>query len=180
MGKKKKHDEIILIVENAIVNEEAVKGSSKAPLNVVDATINGFKKPEIFQLFAFLVAYEESGIGKYKKSTKILIQEHPELRDLAENFKLVKYHKANNDFMQVLDFNQLNNEVYLTKSRGNLQLSLLAHLRNAIAHGNVMEHNHKVLITDYPKNRPADFSARGCMNFEVINEFTKTIKKIEL
>lgn len=180
MVKKKKHEEIVSIAKSAIVNEERVKENADVFKNVMDTTINGFKEPEIFRLYAFLVAYEESGIGKHRKSTKRLLQEHPELKELEENFKLVKYHKANNDFMQVLEFKKLRNKVYLTKSRGNLQLALLAHLRNAIAHGNVVEHCKKVLVTDHPIARPTDFSARGCLDIEVINEFTKTIKKIEL
>ena len=177
---KKKHEEIISIEKNAIEDEEAVKSNLNLLPNATDTTINGIKAHEIFQLYAFLVAYEESGIGQNKKSTKKLLQEHPELIGLIDNFKLVKYHQANNDFMQVLDFKQLRNEIYLTKNKGNLQLSLLAHLRNAVAHGNVVKYNQKVLITDYPKNRPVDFSARGCLDIEIINEFTKTLKKIEL
>ena len=46
--------------------------------------INGFEENQIFQLYAYLVAYEESGIEKYK-STKALLNEHPELSNRQQN-----------------------------------------------------------------------------------------------
>ena len=142
--------------------------------------INGFDENGIFKLYAYLSAYEDSGIGRHKGSTKKLLEKHPELSELEECFKLAKYHKAKYEEMKVLDFKKLNNEVYLTCNKANLQLSLLAHLRNAIAHGSVVEHNGKVLVTDFHKDHPVVFTARGCVSFEVIEELTNVINKIEL
>lgn len=142
--------------------------------------INGFDEKGIFKLYAYLSAYEDSGIGRHKSSTKKLLEKHPELSELKECFKLVKYRKANYEEMKVLDFKKLNNEVFLTCNRANLQLSLLAHLRNAIAHGSVAEHNGKVLVTDFHKDRPVDFTARGRVDFEIIEKFTVIINRIEL
>ena len=168
MGKKK------VLETNLTPNDRAKTGKDHAE------PIKGFGKTEIYQLYDFLVAYEDSGIGRDKNSTKKLLQIHPELSGLLENFKKVQYHKSNNEEMQSLRFKELRNEIFLTKNKANLQLSFLAHLRNAIAHGHVIEHNKKVLVTDFQVKRPVNFSARGCIDLEVINEFTSTLKNIEL
>lgn len=146
----------------------------------MNKTINGFDETGIFKLYAYLSAYEDSGIGRHDGSTKKLLEKHPELSELEECFKLVKYHKAKCKEMKILDFKKLNNEVYLTCSKANLQLSLLAHLRNAIAHGSVVGHNGKVLVTDFHKDHPVDFTARGRVDFEIVEKFTEIINKIEL
>lgn len=82
--------------------------------------------------------------------------------------------------MKTIDLKMLNNEVYLTRNKTNLRLSLLAHIRNAIAHGNVVEHDKKVLITDYSKSNTASFSARGSIDIDVIKKNTIILKRIEL
>ena len=43
--------------------------------------------------------------------------------------------------MEPVNFKAINNEIFLTRNKGDLSLSFLAHLQNAIAHGNAMEHN---------------------------------------
>lgn len=142
--------------------------------------LNGFEKSQIFKLYAFLVAYEESGIQNYR-STKALLIEHPELAELEKIMNVVRCIKSNAEVMKGVDFKALNNEIYFTKRKNNL-FSFLSHLRNSIAHGNVVEHEGKVLITDCadPKRTPIDFTARGRVDFQVIEEFTNTINKIEL
>ena len=141
--------------------------------------INGFEENQIFQLYAYLVAYEESGIEKYK-STKALLNEHPELSNIGQAAKPVIRHGASNQDMKVIDFKVLTNEIYLTKNKGNLLLSFLAHIRNSIAHGNVVEYKGRVLVTDFAnlKYNPVDFNARGCIDFDVIINITKTLKQI--
>jgi len=141
--------------------------------------INGFEESQVFQLYAYLVAYEESGIEKYE-STKALINEHPELANIGQAAKPVICHKSINQKMKEIDFKVLTNEIYLTKNKGNLLLSFLAHLRNSIAHGNTVEHQGRVLVTDFvnPKYNPIDFTARGCIDFDVINRITKTLMQI--
>ena len=143
--------------------------------------INGFREPQIFQLYDFLVAYEDSGIRKYK-STKKMLEEHPELFELNEQIKYVECKKSDAIEMKDIDFKQFHNKIYFTKCKGNNLLSFLAHLRNTIAHGCAVEHNGNVLITNFanPIYRPIDFSARGCIDFSVIRNFTDILKKIEL
>lgn len=145
----------------------------------MEQVINGFDKEGIFKLYAFLNAYEKAGIGKFK-STKKMLTEHPELGEISDLFKLVNSHKKGNEFMKSVDPKQLRNEVFMTKNKGNLQLSLLAHLRNAIAHANVEENNQKVLITDYSQRHSASFSAIGSVDIEVIEQFTIILNKIKL
>lgn len=143
--------------------------------------INGFNENQIFQLYAYLVAYEESGIEKYE-STKALLNEHPELAIIGQTAKPVICHKSSNQDMKEIDFKVLTNEIYLTKNKGNLLLSFLAHLRNSIAHGNIEDHEGRVWVTDYanPQYNPVDFTARGCIDFDVINSITKALKQIVL
>lgn len=143
--------------------------------------INKFNKTQIFQLYAYLVAYENSGIEQYE-STKTMLNEHPELSDLKKVVESVKCHKANAQEMKKLDFKSLTNEIYQTKNKQNNILSFLAHLRNSIAHGCAIGFDGKVLITDFgnPRYNPIDFTARGCVEFAIINQITSILNKIEL
>ena len=143
--------------------------------------INKFDKDQIFQLYAYLVAYEEGGFSKYK-STKVLLEEHPELTGIQKIERLVNYKKATDSEMKVAEFHAFNNKILMTKSKGNLLLSFLAHLRNSIAHGNSVEYTGKILITDFanPRYRPTDFTARGCIDFSVIQGITNILKRIDL
>lgn len=143
--------------------------------------INGFNERQIFQLYDFLVSYEDSGIQQYK-STKALIAEHPELSDIDQILKSVEKRQSNHSNMVGIDFKALNNHIYLTKNKGNLSLSFLAHLRNSIAHGSAVEFEGKILITDYenPKYHPTNFTARGCIDFTIINNITNFLKCIIL
>ena len=51
--------------------------------------INGLNANQVFQLYDYLVIYEESGIQDYK-STQKLLKEHPELSKLTTlNNKIV-------------------------------------------------------------------------------------------
>lgn len=143
--------------------------------------INGFNENQILHLYAYLVAYEESGIEKYK-SMKALLNEHPELSNIEQAGKTVTCCKAKPYEMKDIDFKALTNKVYITKDKGNLLLSFFAHLRNSIAHGYAVEHQGRVLITDYanPKYNPVDFTARGCVEFDIINRIIDLLKQINL
>lgn len=143
--------------------------------------INGFKQNEIFMLYEYLVAYEDSGIENYNRN-KALFKEHPELTGLANTIKSVTCHKSNAQEMKEIDFKELLNEIYFTKNKGSNLLSFLSHLRNSIAHGAMVEHKGNVLITDFanPKYRPTDFTARGCVEKDIIIEFTKILNNIVL
>ncbi len=147
----------------------------------VKNSINGFTKNQIFQLYDYLVAYEDSGIEKYK-SVKALKSEHPELSLIEQVLIPIARYSAKPDEMKDLDFKSLRNEVYMTNNKGNLLLSLLAHLRNSIAHGDAVEQKGNVLITDFanPKYNPIDFTARGCVELSIINNITSFLKQIVL
>lgn len=144
-------------------------------------TINGFEKEQVFQLYSYLVAYEESGIQNYK-STTALLRDHPELSDLKTQINAVKCRVSNSEDMKIVDFKKLHNEIYFTREKGNLLLSFLAHLRNAIAHGTVVKHGNSILITDFanPRFRPIDFTARGCVDIEIVNGFTRILSSVVL
>ena len=143
--------------------------------------INGFNEKQIFQLYAYLVAYEEDGIEKYK-STKAMLEEHPELSKIDKIVKPVIRHHVKSEELTNINFKELHNEVYQTNNKGNLLLSFLAHLRNSIAHGDAVEYQENVLITDFEplKYHPINFTARGCIEFDIITKITEILKKINL
>ncbi|MBR1902572.1 MAG: hypothetical protein IJ826_06320 [Bacteroidaceae bacterium] len=145
------------------------------------SNINGFNESQIFQLYAYVVAYEDSGIVRYE-STKAMLKEHPELSEVEKVVRMVRLRNAKYETMKDVDFKTLQNEVYHTKSKGNMLLSFLAHLRNSIAHGGAVEYQGSVLITDFepPKYHPVYFTARGCVTFSTINDITKILKNIIL
>jgi hypothetical protein len=141
--------------------------------------INGFNPEEIFQLYAFVEAYETAGIKSYNKQT-CLFQEHPELKGLLLVSKNVKCHKSCSEAMKSLDFKAMDEEIYFIKNKQSNLLSLLKHLRNSIAHACAVKHENKVLITDFKVTRPVDFSARGRVSFDIINQFTQVLNKVVL
>ncbi len=142
--------------------------------------INGFDEKQVFEMYNYLLAYEDCGIIKYK-STKALLLDHPELSELETVTGIIKCRKSNAYEMKGIDFKSLKNEIYFTKKYNNL-LSLLNHLRNSIAHCGVVEHNGSVLITDYanPRFLPVDFTARGCIELNTIKTITMILKKVKL
>ena len=143
-------------------------------------SINGLEEKQVFLLFNYLVAYEHSGIAVFK-STKKLLEAHPELSDLEQAIKPVTCHSSNAREMESINLNSLN-EIYFTINKGNHLLSFLSHLRNSIAHGYVRGYNGNALITDFanPKYHPIDFTARGYIHFEIITKITKILERIEL
>lgn len=146
----------------------------------MEKKVNGFNKSQIFQLYEYIVAYEELGIFSFK-STKAMLSQYPGLADITELQKQWKCHKAKAMEMKFVNFKELKNEIYMTVRRNQL-LSFLTHLRNAIAHGCVVEHQGKILITDFedPKRHPVAFTARGCVTMDIVNNLTKLFKSIEL
>ena len=141
--------------------------------------INGFNSEEVFQLYAFVEAYEVAGIKSYQTQTR-LFKEHPELQDVLLVMKKVKCHYSNSEKMKSYDIKGMDEEIYFTKYQRGKLLPLLYHLRNSIAHACAVRDGTKVLITDYKVSRPVDFSARGRISLETINEFTCILKKIRL
>ena len=141
--------------------------------------INGFNSEEVFQLYAFVEAYEAAGIKSYQTQTRLL-KEHPELQDVLLVMKRVKCHFSNSEKMKSYDIKGLDEEIYFTEYQTGQLLSLLYHLRNSIAHACAFKHKTKVLITDFKVSRPDDFSARGRISLETINDFTCILKKIIL
>ena len=141
--------------------------------------INGFNLEDVFQLYAFIEAYEVAGIKSYQTQTR-LFKEHPELQDVLLVMKKVKCHYSNSEEMKSYDIKRMEEEIYLTEYQTGQLLSLLYHLRNSIAHACAVKHGTKVLITDYKVSKPVDFSARGRIALETINEFTSILKKIRL
>ena len=71
--------------------------------------INGFNEKQIFQLYAYLVAYEEAGIEKYN-STKAMLEEHPELLKIDKIVKPVIRHHVKSEELTNINFNELHNE----------------------------------------------------------------------
>lgn len=144
-------------------------------------SINGFTEHQIFQLYAYIVAYEDGGIQNYK-STKVLLEDHPELNEIIQTYNWVSYKKATLPEIKNADFKNFENKILMTKCKNNLLLSFLAHLRNSIAHGNAVEFNGKVLITNFanPRFCPTCITARGSIELPVFIKLTKILNKIKL
>lgn len=141
--------------------------------------INGFCAEEVFQLYAFVDAYETIGIKSYQTQTS-LFRTHPELTDLLLVLAKVKCHYAKPVDMKTIDFKNLENEIYFTEYQIGYLLSLLYHIRNSIAHACIVKSADAALITDFKVYRPVDFSARGNISLNIINEFTEILKKVKL
>lgn len=145
----------------------------------MEQSINGFTPQEVFLLYAFVESYETAGIKSYKTQTS-LFKEHPELKELTLVLNKAKCHYSNSEEMKSIDIKTMNNEIYYTEYQIGHLLSLLYHLRNSIDHACAIKHGTKTLITDFKVKRPTEFSARGRISLDIINEFTHILKKIHL
>lgn len=146
-----------------------------------DNMINGLNESQISQLFAYLVAYESSGICVYK-STKKLIKDHPELKEMEATFQSIQCHKADTKKMDECNLSLLTNEVFQSINKNNHLLSFLSHLRNSIAHGYIGGGDGYIHIIDFanPRSRPVDFTSRGRVEIGIINQFTNILNGIDL
>lgn len=142
-------------------------------------TINGFSPEEIFQLYAFVESYETAGIKNFQ-TQRALFREHPELTGLIGVIAKVKCHISSSAQMMQIDIKSLKNEIYFTEYQSGNILSLLYHVRNSIAHACAIKEGNSVLITDYKFSQPTEFSARGRIDLEIINEITNILSKIDL
>ena len=84
--------------------------------------INGFTVTQIFQLYAYLVAYEESGIEKYS-SMKAMLEEHPMLSEVTKVVQKVVCHKTAAHDMKSIDFKSLKKINESVNTQGNLSYS---------------------------------------------------------
>lgn len=141
--------------------------------------INGLNEHQVFHLYEYLVAYEESGIQDYK-STKELLITYPELSKIKEYNKKVDIKSSKNINLNTIDFRKFSNKIYLTLNKSNLLLSFLSHLRNAIAHGNAVMDDNYILISDRNPRKSIEFTARGRITLDIINEITSILTSIEL
>lgn len=142
-------------------------------------SINGLNEHQVFQLYDYLVAYEDSGIQNYKSTIKLL-SEHPELSKIVEYNKKIDVNISTAVNMNDINLKELNNKVYLSINKGNFLLSLLSHLRNAIAHGNAVMDNNYILVSDRNPRKSIDFTARGRIELSIINEISNILKGVKL
>lgn len=145
----------------------------------MEKNIRGFNPSEVVELYHYLCIYgsELEHIGSQEK----LIMKYPKLEDLEKKIKGFVSNYCTRESLKIIAITPMENLVSMTKCRSSKVLSLLHHLRNSIAHGQIEQEGGYVHLIDYGKeNKAKVFSARGKILsstlFEIINIINKNIK----
>ena len=133
---------------------------------------------EIYHLYAFLETYQSCGI-KYCDTEEEWFKEHPELEGLKKCVQNVLCKKTDNETMEEKNTSGMKNVIHFVERKSNI-MDLLYYLYDAIAHAGIAKSGNSVHITCFDPSYPIEFTARGCIDFKIINSFTNVLKKVEL
>lgn len=124
--------------------------------------INGFGDKEIFIFYSFLCRYEKK-INAIETSNE-LISNFPNLQKFDKLISDFTCKLTTREDMPIMGLLALPNTVYMTNSKRTKTLSFLKHLRNSIAHGQIMKEVNYIHITDYREDKSTKekvYTARG-------------------
>ena len=148
----------------------------------MESLIHGFSPKEVVDLYRYLCIYE-SELGKVAK-LEVFKQQYPKLKRLDNLMSSFVCNECNIEALSNIGIVPMDNLLSMTYSKSSKLLSLLYHLRNSIAHGQIEQENGFVFIIDYKKdykkgNGIKRFSARGKINsttlFEIIGIINENI-----
>ena len=145
----------------------------------MEMNIHGFSQSEVAELYRYLCIYECELriIGNQEK----LVLKYPKLKDLDEVISGFASNYCTRESLKTIAITPMENLVSMTKCRSSKVLSLLHHLRNSIAHGQIEQEGGYVHLIDYGKENDVKvFSARGKIKastlFEIINIVNENVK----
>lgn len=146
----------------------------------MNTTINGFTDQEVFDLYAFLEAYEKLYSEQDYQKNEILFEKHPELSELENAYKNINYSsKDNSSLIEKVILPNDSEQMYGLR-HGSPLLSFLYHLRNSIAHTIIKKEGERIYIEDKTKNRPRRLSAKGYIqSLDIVKSFTNILNRIK-
>ena len=153
----------------------------------MEERINGFDKSEIMDLYHYLCIYEKFKLGDVN-SLNMLWNKYPELKGLEQIITPIICNYCTRESLKVIGVVPMNNLMSMTKCRSSKLLSLMHHLRNSIAHGQIELEDDYIHLIDFgyetekgSKIKKEVISARGKIKssilFEMIQLITIKFKK---
>ena len=144
--------------------------------------INGFNEDKLFILYAYLCRYEHKikGINTLKELTSM----DPNLHKLESLISSFSCHIVKRESMPAMGLLALPDILYMTNSKNSKVLSFLTHIRNSIAHGQIMKEKDYIHIIDYSENKNTKekiYTARGKVEIPKIEAILDlVIENVEL
>lgn len=140
--------------------------------------IHGFIPDEVVDLYHFLCIYESN--IKDIPNQKVLIEMFPNLKDSKELMSNIVCNKCNRKSLKIIGIVPMDNLLSMTYPKSSKLLSLLHHLRNSIAHGQLEKDGEFVSLMDFgfeTRNgiKEQTFSARGKIKFTTLFELIHLI-----
>jgi hypothetical protein len=141
-----------------------------------DETINGFSRNEIFSLYRFLCLYECSRMKFLNKAE--LFKQYPKMEEIETILAHINYKEKTKKELQVMDVDALDNEFYFTEFGSKLH-GVFYHLRNSIAHANIIKNGDVVSIKDFEnKKTDAECTAKGIIPFKTIEAILAKMQEV--
>ena len=113
--------------------------------------INGFNEDKLFILYAYLCRYEHK--IKSINTLKELTSMYPNLHKLENLISSFSCNISTRESMPAMGLLALPDILYMTNSKGSKVLSFLTHIRNSIAHGQIMKEDDYIHVIDYRENK---------------------------
>ena len=145
--------------------------------------IRGFSPDEVVELYHYLCVYESE--LKRVENLEIFKTKYPRLNTPLETLMgTLICNECNIETLSYVGIVPMDNLVSMTYTKGSKLLSLLYHLRNSIAHGQIEQDSDYVFIIDYKIDYKSGksvkrFSARGKVKsstlFKIIDIINKDI-----
>lgn len=137
--------------------------------------INGFEEKEISSLYQFLDFYEDNDLKNCNEGDAI--KKVPSLTEMKAIMNSFTHDEKSISKLKSINIESLNDELYYTKKTSEF-MGFLYHLRNSIAHANILKDGEMVKITDYDiKNTNPQCTAKGKIKYEIIQNMVDIINK---
>lgn len=144
--------------------------------------IKGFCPKEIVDLYRYLCIYECNLV--YVKKQEDLWEQHPNLKELQTLILTLNCNYCTQEYLKNSFFVPANDWVSMTRCKNSKILSLLHHLRNSIAHGQIEQEEGYVNLFDYTyeknhvsREKHKIFSAMGRIKLSVLFKIIHIINK---
>lgn len=142
--------------------------------------IHGFIPNEVVDLYHFLCIYESK--IKDIPNQKVLEEKFPKLKKSRKLMSNIICNKCNQKSLNFIGIVPMENLVSMTYSKSSKFLSLLHHLRNSIAHGQLEKEGEFISLIDYEYEtrngiKEKTFSSRGKIESTILLKFIHQIIK---
>jgi len=136
--------------------------------------ISGLTKDDIVLLYKYLAFYEDNHIKTITKDQDLKTLFPNIITPIEELKKNIKFKQVAKGSISIANVKDLKNEIIYVKYH-TITLSILYHLRNAIAHHLLKIANKECTFWDIDNNKTKNLTMYGVVKFEKIKNIIKSI-----